>query len=804
MPTDRRLRLSLHALALSAVLFAPAVLAPSGASAFEAFATQVPCRATTENSVGTIRPCITCHNNPDGGGGCGTPPCFNPFGSAFNGNGRVWNETLATGDADGDGYTNGEELGDPTGTWRVGDDTPGLCDCATRPGFMSFTPGDTDADMDGYCCRGTDMDSDGDCLDPDEHDTAFDCDDAVDSTHSLATEVCANTLDNDCDGLPTLLDEDCASVVDRDGDGYCFAGIDLNRDRDCIDSGETTSDSDCDDDEVTVSPGAREFCVDMLDNDCDTFIDILDDECTSDTDADDDGFCPIGRDLNDDGDCNDTVGGTVEAEAGFDCDDSREAVNPDATEICTDMLDNDCDGLADFRDEVECGAFFDADLDGYCPAGRDGDGDGNCTGEGEADEPGDCDDDNPDINPGEMENCVNGDIDDDCDMIASLADEDCAGYIDTDGDRFCGVGVDMDGDGTCAGEGEANGNGDCDETNPEVLPTATEICTDIIDNDCDGSSDANDRGECDDHRDIDGDGFCLVGQDLNDDGDCSDEGERSDLSEWSGEEDPQSPTGTEGDPTRYPGAPENCTDMEDDDLDGMVDEGAACVRDTDADGDGWCPLGQDVNGDGDCLDEGENIGATDCNDNDPTVNPGEPERCLEPVDADCDSEIGTDDTDCFTLLDRDGDGFCPTGIDDNADGDCLDLDEDRFGVDCDDTRDNVNSRQREDCTDGLDNDCDGDVDYDDSQCDCEDDAACDDGDPCTLDMCGDDGACSSSPDPMCTDAGMPMVDGGMMMMEDEGCGCRTAGRGRSSGAPLAVLLLGVVFALRRRRRNACR
>ena len=38
-----------------------------------------------------------------------------------------------------------------------------------------------------------------------------------------------------------------------------------------------------------------------------------------------------------------------------DCDDSDPAVHPDATEICDDTLDNDCDGLVDAADTEDCG-----------------------------------------------------------------------------------------------------------------------------------------------------------------------------------------------------------------------------------------------------------------------------------------------------------------------------------------------------------------------------------------------------------------------------------------------------------------
>ena len=58
--------------------------------------------------------------------------------------------------------------------------------------------------------------------------------------------------------------------------------------------------------------------------------------------------------------CNDNDGDGYTAEGGdcgpSDCDDNDEFINPDAKEICTDDIDNDCDGLLDGADVVECPA----------------------------------------------------------------------------------------------------------------------------------------------------------------------------------------------------------------------------------------------------------------------------------------------------------------------------------------------------------------------------------------------------------------------------------------------------------------
>ncbi|MEM9068709.1 MAG: MopE-related protein [Myxococcota bacterium] len=776
---------------------------PVEAFAHEFYASRVPNRATAENSAGTVKPCITCHNNPDGGAGCeesgGTRPCLNPFGMAFRTNMFRWNETLAAMDSDGDGFTNGQELQDPTGTWRPGEDDPGVEDYVTRPGFDTNSPGSTDMDGDGFCWFGQDLDDSGDCLGPGENDGSVDCDDDNAMVNSGADELCTNTIDDDCNGLSTLEDPVCEDVVDRDGDGVCRMGRDMNDDRDCIDPGEANGDVDCNDDEITVFPGNRENCSDGLDNDCNELTDEFDDMCRGDIDNDDDGFCPVGRDLNDDGDCLDNL----EPEGGFDCDDTNPDVNPDETEICTDTVDNDCDGDANF-DDSECAGFFDSDMDGHCPRGVDMDMDGNCVDPGEDIEPFDCNDSDPLVSPSAAEMCTDT-VDNDCDGDVSLADEDCAGFLDRDGDRYCFVGFDMNRDGDCADPGEEGGSTDCDDMNPDVVPArggelTIEICTDELDNNCDGSTDAFDP-MCRDHRDRDGDGWCEVGRDGNGDGDCADADEQAtDTS------DPTMVDLAPDDSTVYPGAPENCFDRKDNDQDGLIDEGPAlfdgdyrddgdaCVRDVDADSDGWCPIGQDVNGDGDCLDEGENIAESDCDDSNADRNPRAEEMCRNGFDDDCDGDVDLFDVDCFVLLDRDGDGFCVDGTDDNRDGDCLDEAEDRFGMDCDDTDPLINVRASEVCDDGVDNNCNGDIDSADASCPC-DDSMCDDGDPCTIDGCNSDG-CTNTPDPACMDGGTG-ADGGMMMGGGGG-GCAATGDGKAPfGAACMAFALWVV--VRRRR-----
>ena len=128
-----------------------------------------------------------------------------------------------------------------------------------------------------------------------------------------------------------------------------------------------------------------------------------------------------------------------------DCDDNNPDINPDAAEVCDDGIDNDCDGLVD-QDDTDCEQQpVDQDGDGYT-----------------ADV--DCDDTNPAVNPGAAEVPYNG-IDDDCEP-ATLDD-------------------DLDGDGYTAAE-------DCDDNNAAINPGAAEVCGDGIDNDCDGFVDQDD------------------------------------------------------------------------------------------------------------------------------------------------------------------------------------------------------------------------------------------------------------------------------------------------------------------------
>lgn len=782
---------------------------PSTARSYPAYPPLVPNRAFALDASSQQAACITCHDNPNGGLGCtgtgGLAPCFNPFGLAFRDNGKVWSTTLAMIDSDGDGFSNGQELQDPAGTWLFGLSSPGIAAYVTRPGFSSSSPGQTDADHDAYCWFGHDTNNDHDCLDAGEQTTDFDCDDSRGTVHSGATELCDNTGDDDCNGLDTFHDPVCASVVDVDQDGYCPMGRDLNADRLCSGAGETTTDVDCDDTNLLVRPGAPENCQDGIDNDCDTLVDSSDPNCTGEGDADADGYCPIGQDVTDDagtggpdGDCLDGSEPTMPS----DCNDSDALVNPGRAEVCGDLEDNDCDLLADFADP-SCFPIADKDHDGYCPNGHDVNGDGDCIDTVDTQGPGggfDCDDSNSAVFSRATEICSDL-VDQDCDGQPGLGDTDCYVYLDADGDGYCPVGgIDLDANGNCVDAGESSRFADCNDTSASIYPSSKEheICTNGVDDNCDGISDAHANvadDNCIDYADWDWDGYCAIGVDANLDGDCADVGEQTAASD-----------ARPYDSTVSPGNHESCFDLRDNDQDGYVDlADPECVATKDDDGDGYCPVGRDLNGDADCTDPGENYGVSDCNDSDPAWGPQmaeiyipdlEPGRCFDLDDNDCDGKVDLADLDCFYVFDKDGDGICGHGDDVNHDGDCLDLDEQVLGGDdCDDDDPARASNHIENCSNGIDDDCDSLVDAADPTCFCQLDSECPAAPDCQIAHCMS-GACVNVADTACVDFSSRRSSG---MCSVEAAESRTGGRPASAFGLFAAFSL-IAISIRRLRR----
>jgi hypothetical protein len=514
----------------------------------------------------------------------------------------------------------------------------GPVDCNDRdknvyPGAAEICDG-KDSDCDGWkSASDADIDNDGVAV------CAGDCNDNDPLSYPGAVELC-DGIDNNCNYVTSPQEKDA------DGDGY--------RSCDAV--------PDCNDNDSAVNPGIAEICGDGKDNNCNSVIDESDCEITC-VDNDGDGYG-----TNSDPSC---LNGPVN-----DCDDDNPAVNPGATEgpsealTCSDLQDNNCDGLKDSDQPACMNNCIDSDGDGYGS-----NGDISCR-EGTAV---DCDDSDAQVYPGAPEICdskdsncdgwkARADVDNDGDGVPQCAN-DCndsdpeiypgAPELCDGKDNNCDYIVtlperDLDGDGYLA----CAGNADCDDNDPFTNPGSQEWCLDNKDNNCNGQTDEPDC-IC---PDVDGDGFTAS---FCGGSDCDDTSAAA-----------------------YPGAVEECNDGLDNDCDGLID-----IKDPDAVN---CPVCTDNDNDSYYV-EGGGCGSVDCDDNDPGVHPDAAEIC------------DGKDTNC--------DGWKPP-TDRNNDGDPVAL----CAGDCDDNNPDVYPGNIEHplrgntCDDGIDNDCNSLADSSDPSC----------------------------------------------------------------------------------------
>jgi hypothetical protein len=188
---------------------------------------------------------------------------------------------------------------------------------------------------------------------------------------------------------------------------------------------------------------------------------------------------------------------------------------------------------------------------------------------------------------------------------------------------------------------------DCDDTQPGVHPGATEIVDDGIDQDCSGA----DAVTC--FLDVDGDGFGSFTTVIAEDGTCN-----AGQSEASVSGDCH-----DGNPSVHPGATEIVDDGVDQDCNGS--DAVTCFVDNDQDNYGTNSGTTVIAFDGSCdASAGESAVMGDCNDGDPTINPGEFDIPLDGIDQDCNGSDATGS--CCSLRVGDANG---TGGDEPTIGD---------------------------------------------------------------------------------------------------------------------------------------
>ena len=467
-----------------------------------------------------------------------------------------------------------------------------------------------------------------------------DCNDSFNTAYPGAVEYCDN-IDNNCDNVTdegTAVD---ALVWYEDVDGDNFAGSSNSQTSCAQPPGFYLQSTDCNDGDPSIFPGAGEVC-DGLDNNCNT---TVDEGVTTtyylDSDSDNYGDSSQSQEA-----CNAPSGYVTDNQ---DCDDSQNGVNPGATEVCDNGIDNDCDNVSDDDDpslaiNSTTTFYYDSDNDSY----------GGNVSIQRCVQPSnyvlnnsDCNDNNGSTYPGATEYCDGAD--NNCDNVVdeSSSIDALTWYYDSDGDNFAGSNT------TTLGCSQPNGYysspSDCNDSDNTIFPGAAEIC-DSVDNNCNTTIDEGVTTTY--YLDGDSDGFgspslvtnaCTTPNGyVTNNTDCND-----------------------GNGAINPNASEICDSLDNDcdnsidDADNSLDLNTAPYWYSDSDYDTYGNPNVSLH---QCSQpNGYVTNNTDCNDSTSSANPGANEVC-DGIDNDCDTSIDeTNASGCSTYYyDGDGDGYGST------------------------------------------------------------------------------------------------------------------------------------------------
>jgi PKD repeat protein len=366
----------------------------------------------------------------------------------------------------------------------------------------------------------------------------------------------------------------------------------------------------------------------------------------------------------------------------LDCNDNDNNIHPLSDEIC-DAVDNNCNMEVD-EDLLETTYYMDSDGDGF---GNPGVSITSCSPPaGYVTNSLDCNDTESTAFRDALEICDG--LDNNCDgLIDNVADA-FIFYRDADNDGYGNPAQSIE---ACEiPPGYALSADDCDDNNAFVNPASEEIC-DNLDNDCDGQIDNGIAASLTYYRDADNDGYGNANETIDaceqplgyvtSTGDCDD-----------------------NNPNVNPQSIELCDNI-DNNCDGAIDNGAQIItyyRDNDNDGYGNSDQSIDA-----CEQPlGYTTQAGDCDDNNANVNPQSIELC-DNIDNNCDGDIDNGAQTTTYYRDNDNDGY-------GNSVQSIDACEQPLGYttqagDCDDNNAAVYPNNIESC-DGIDNDCNGQVD----------------------------------------------------------------------------------------------